>query len=886
MSPEGIRLVEDARRVKNWKRWGPYLSERQWGTVREDYSADGRCWDYFPFEHSHARAYRWGEDGILGFTDRECRLCFAIALWNGADPVLKERLFGLAHHQGNHGEDVKETYFYLASTPTHSYVKGLYKYPQCEFPYEDLVRENARRSRMEPEYELEDTGVFGENRYFDVTVEYAKAQPDDILIRVTIANRGPDPATLRLLPTLWFRNTWSWGRLSEGRPKVRRLDEYRIAAEHPTLGNLQFMFPPERNGAVPPVLFTENETNFERLFGVSMGQRYVKDAFHDYLIHGRREAVCPEQHGTKSAADYLLKMVAGETTILRFRLSNGELNPDSIGEDFENVFKQRIAEAERFYTERLPKQISAEERNVAVQAYGGLLWNKQFYNYVVREWLDGDPGQPTPPPERKRGRNHEWTYLYNRDVISMPDKWEYPWYASWDLAFHMVTLAGIDPDFAKDELIRFLREWYMHPSGQIPACEFEFSDVNPPVHAWAAWRVYKITAAAGHRDRRFLARVFQKLLLNFTWWVNRKDPDGNNLFAGGFLGLDNIGLFDRSKPLPNGGTLLQADGTAWMAFYCGTMLSMALELASGDPGYEDMASKFFEHFVAIADAMNWLGGEGLWDENDGFYYDRLQINGDIRPMRVRSMVGLVPLIAAENLACSTISRLPGFSKRLEWFLENRTDLARQISYMEPMERAEGNLFLLAIPSRERLERVLRYMFDENEFYSPFGLRSVSLFHRDHPYVLMEDGREYRVDYEPGESRTCLFGGNSNWRGPIWFPLNYLIIEALERYFRFYGDTFRIECPTGSGQMMNLKQAAAHLNDRLCRLFVPDGSGIRPCHGSIEQFANDPHWRDLVLFHEFFHADTGKGLGASHQTGWTALIARCLEDRALERGGNG
>ncbi len=882
---EARRLAEDAQREKNWKRWGPYLSERQWGTVREDYSPDGSAWAYFPHDYARSRVYRWGEDGLLGITDRECRLCFALALWNGRDPMLKERLFGLSGPEGNHGEDVKECYFYLDSTPTHSYMKALYKYPQSEFPYARLPAENRRRGKYEPEFELPDTGVFNENRYFDIVVEYAKASPNDILIRVTACNRSPTAARLHLLPTLWFRNTWSWGRTGEGywpQPRIERTGDGTLLTEHSSLGRFRFEAEGLPGKGSPELLFTENETNAARLFGVKNASPYVKDAFHEYVVHGRTAAVNPADIGTKAAAHYRLDAPAGGEVTIRLRLfAEDEAPKRPLGQDFDRIFVERIHEADEFYTARIPAGLSEEERRVARQAYAGLLWTKQFYHYVVKDWLEGDPAQP-PPPNRQQGRNHDWTHIFNRDVISMPDKWEYPWYAAWDLAFHMIPFARIDPQFAKEQLILFLREWYMHPNGQIPAYEFAFSDVNPPVHAWVAWRVYKMIAPAGQRDHVFLARVFQKLVLNFTWWVNRKDIEGKHLFSGGFLGLDNIGVFDRSKALPTGGHLEQADGTAWMAFYCTTMLAMALELAREDPAYEDVASKFFEHFIAIADAMNTLGGTGLWDEQDGFYYDQLHVDGRLIPLRVRSLVGIVPLFAVEVLEEEVIARLPGFMKRAQWFLENRKDLARQISCMETLRENTRFPCLLAIPAREHLKRVLRYVLDENEFLSPYGIRSLSRVHKDHPYVFRVGSEEYRVVYVPGESQTDLFGGNSNWRGPIWFPVNYLLVEALERYHYFYGDTFRIECPTGSGQMMNLREVAHEIVSRLARIFLPDEQGRRPCHGDDWRCAADPHWQDLVLFHEYFHGETGRGLGASHQTGWTALVARCIEDLARRR----
>ena len=893
---EAQRLYEDASRQKNWKRWGPYLAERQWGTVREDYSESGDCWNYFPHDHARSRAYRWGEDGLLGITDREGRLCFAIALWNGRDPILKERLFGLNNDEGNHGEDVKEEYFYLDSTPTHSYLKGLYKYPQAEFPYTRLVEENRRRSRLDPEFELADTGIFNENRYHDVFVEYAKNLPDDILIRVTVSNRGPDAATLHLLPTVWFRNTWAWPCPHEGcgasKPRISVDKDNRLLLEHESLKRWLLEIGPDPAGRMPPVLFTENETNYARLFSVGNAGPFVKDAFHEYIIHGRRDAVNGGNFGTKAAPHYVLELKPGESQTIRLRLYSADaihVPRDAAG--FDKIVAQRKHDADEFYSTNGAAKLTDTERSIVRQGYAGLLWNKQFYHYIVADWLKGDAGQPVPPKSRQKGRNAHWTQLYSRDVISMPDNWEYPWFAAWDLAFHMIPYAKIDGQFAKEQLSLFLREWYMHPNGQIPAYEFAFGDVNPPVHAWAAWRVYKIADHKEHRDRDFLESVFQKLLLNFTWWVNRKDPDGKNLFTGGFLGLDNIGVFDRSEALPGGGKLRQSDGTAWMAFYCSTMLAMALELARDGgkvrPAYEDMASKFLEHFVQIADAMNTLGGTGLWDETDGFYYDQIKIDHHIIPLKSRSLVGLLPLIAVEILSEENIKGLPGFYKRFQWFKQHRQDLGQHISHCEGGSVDQRRHYLLAIPTKERLTRLLRYLLDENEFLSPFGIRSVSKFHHEHPFIFNAGGTERRVDYEPGESTTGLFGGNSNWRGPVWFPINYLIIEALERYHRFYGDDFKVECPAGSGKMLNLKEIAHELAARLTRLFLPDKSGRRPASGDDARFSNDPNWKDLVLFHEYFHGDTGKGLGASHQTGWTALVIRHLEDigrrRARESG---
>jgi hypothetical protein len=879
---ERRRLAEDASRERHWKRFGPYLAERQWATVREDYSAHGNCWDYFPHDHARSRAYRWGEDGLLGICDHRCRVAFALALWNGRDPILKERLFGLTGPEGNHGEDVKEQYFYLDSTPTHSYLKGLYKYPQAEFPYARLVHENRARGYAHSELELEDTGVLDGERYFDVCAEYAKGAPNDILVRITVSNRGPEPARLDVLPTVWFRNTWSWGAPGEDateKPWLRAEGERAIRLGHPELGELRLAVDAASDGTAPELLFTENDTNASRLYGSPNASAYVKDAFHAYVIAGDASAVNPERTGTKAAARFALDVPAGGSVVLRLRLSaDAEAPARAFGREFESTFATRLREADEFYASVLPAGLEPTAENVARQGYAGLLWSKQFYHYVVSSWLAGDPAQPAPPMERQRGRNTDWPHLYNRDVISMPDKWEYPWYAAWDLAFHMIPFAKADPDFAKHQLELFLREWYMHPSGQIPAYEFAFSDVNPPVHAWSAWRVYKISAPRGKRDRLFLRRVFKKLLLNFTWWVNRKDPDGRHLFAGGFLGLDNIGVFDRSKPLPTGGHLEQADGTAWMAFYCATMLGMALELAREDSVYEDMASKFFEHFVAIVDAINTLGGTGLWDDADGFYYDQLHADGAHVPLRVRSLVGLIPLLAAEVMEDEVVAPLRGFRRRMDWFLRHRRDLGRHIAFAE--DRGHGHR-LLAIPSRERLVRLLARMLDESEFLSPHGIRSVSRVHEREPFRFHVAGHEHRVDYVPGEGTSGLFGGNSNWRGPIWFPINYLLVEALEKYGHFYGDSLRVECPTGSGRMCTLHEVAREIARRLASLFLPGPDGARPFHGADRRWVESPWYRDLTLFHEYFHGDTGRGLGASHQTGWTALVVRLIEDLARD-----
>lgn len=892
-SAEGRRLAEDDARLANWKRWGPYLPDRQWATVREDYSADGNCWDNFPHDHARSRAYRWGEDGLLGFTDRQCRLCFSFALWNGRDPILKERLFGLTNGEGNHGEDAKEQWFHLDSTPTHSLSRALYRYPQAVFPYAQLIEENRRRSREEPEFELHETGVFDGDRFFDVEITYAKQSPDDVLIRIQVTNRGPATATLHLLPTLWFRNTWSWNCTHEGcspRPRLRALNPATIEAVHETLGAYRLEIGPGPDGKQPPLWFTENDTNQERLFGVPNQSPFVKDAFHRHLIDGEPGVLNPARIGTKVAAHHVLELGPGASRSVELRLVPvaeaelpGRARPRPGAIPLEQAIRHCQEEADDFYSALTPSAMTGEERNVVRQAYAGLLWSKQFYHYVVEDWLDGDPNPPLPPASRLEGRNSGWRHIHARDILSMPDKWEYPWFAAWDLAFHMVPFAAIDGSFAKQQLSLLLREWYMHPNGQIPAYEFAFSDVNPPVHAWAAWRVYKLTGPKGGRDRDFLESVFQKLLLNFTWWVNRKDATGKNLFSGGFLGLDNIGVFDRSKPLPGGGSLQQADGTAWMAFYCSTMLAMALELAHDGhrlhPAYEDMASKFLEHFVQIAEAMNTVGGTGLWDPTDGFYYDQLSLGTSSTPLRTRSLVGLLPLIAVEVFDEEEIDRLPGFRRRLDWFIKNKHSLSRGIALGRSNSRRK---LLLAIPTRDRLRSVLRYLFDESEFLSPFGIRSLSRYHQEHPFLFHHDGNTHRVDYIPGESNTAIFGGNSNWRGPVWFPMNYLIEEALERYHHFYGDEFLIEYPTGSGQKRTLQHAALDIERRLASIFLPDRDGTRPALAADPRFARDPHSRALLEFHEYFHADTGRGCGANHQTGWTALVIRHLEDLARMR----
>ncbi|MHB2025400.1 MAG: MGH1-like glycoside hydrolase domain-containing protein [Elusimicrobiota bacterium] len=887
---EFARLLEVSQGKTDWNRWGPYLSERQWGTVREDYSEGGACWDYFPHEHARSRAYRWGEDGILGWTDRECLLCFAPALWNGKDPIIKERLFGLTNSEGNHGEDVKECYFYLDGTPTHSYMKALYRYPQAEFPYRRLIEENRRRGLSDPEFELSDAGVFKGGGFFDLLVEYAKDSPEDVLIRLTATNRGPKAAKLWVLPTIWFRNTWSWGKTqSEGEAQKPSISSAAfpetggLLAEHQRLGRFRLLFDPGNDFPPSDFLFTENETNFKRLFSSSNAAPFVKDAFHDYLARGDKTAVNPQAFGTKAAALYALDLKPGQSAVLRLRLFPEEAPPAApFGREFESIFTDRIAQADAFHAARSSPDLSAQEKAAARQARAGLLWSKQFYEYVVEEWLKGDPAQPPPPRARLGGRNQDWTHVFARDVLSMPDKWEYPWFASWDLAFHCVALADVDPDLAKSQLIRLLREWYMHPNGQIPAYEFAFSDANPPVHAWACWRVYQITAQTGDGDRLFLSRAFQKLLLNFTWWVNRKDVSGKNIFAGGFLGLDNISPFDRSQPLPGGGVFEEADGTAWMAFYCATMLAMALELAKVNPAYDDMASKFFEHFIAIADALNNLSGCGLWDEEDGFYYSHVQAEGREIPIKLRSMVGLIPLFAVQVIEDADLTRHPGFAKRLRWFLAHRQDLSGPISFLKRSSQPGNNKRLLAIPSEERLLRLLRYVFDEREFLSPFGVRSLSKIYQDKPFTLDLFGQRREVRYVPGESDSKLFGGNSNWRGPVWFPVNFLLVEALRSYHRFFGDALTVEFPTGSGRKITLDAAAQEISRRLVSLFLPDAHGSRPCHGNDARFADDPLWKDYVLFYEHFHGDTGRGLGASHQTGWTALTARLFAEASARK----
>jgi len=878
------RLKHDKERHSNWKRWGPYLSERQWGTVREDYSPDGECWGYFSHDQSRARAYRWGEDGLLGFTDRQCRLCFGLALWNTNDAILKERLYWLINSEGNHGEDVKELYYYQDSSPTHSYMKALYKYPHKAYPYGDLIEENRRRGVEEPEYELLDTGIFNENRYFDVTAEYFKRSPDEILGLISVTNHGPEEATIHVLPTLWYRNTWIWGCKHEGctmKPSIKKTGNNHVSCKHESLHQSRFYWGVDQQGNQPKLLFTENETNTKKLYGTETYTEYVKDAFHRYVINNESEAVNPKERGTKVTAHYILKLKPNETFQIKVKLDNRDTCETSTDkpfdtECFDDVLKQRKADTDEFYSIVISDKLTAEEKNVSRQAYASLLWSKQFYHYIVSDWLEGDPDQPAPPESRKEGRNTEWKHLFNRDVISMPDKWEYPWYATWDLAFHMIPFGSIDPVFAKKQCELFLREWYMAPNGQIPAYEFNFSDVNPPVHPFAVLFVYKISGDKGKRDNTFLARCFHKLILNFTWWVNRKDPDGKNIFSGGFLGLDNIGVFDRSQPLPEGGYLEQADGTAWMGFFSLVMLDMALNLAVDDPSYEDMASKFFEHFVMIVDAINDIGGNGLWDETDGFYYDKMRRGNEEHILRTRSMVGLIPLYSILVLEDEVVKKLPGFKKRFDWFLANRKDIS---DYMVKQENGDYN-YLLTIAPPKRFVRILKYLFDENEFLSPYGIRSLSKYHEKHPFELECAGQTFSVPYTSGESKSNLFGGNSNWRGPIWMPVNFTIMMALERYDYFYGNCLKVEVPTGSGNYMSLKEASVEIASRLSKLFLPNEDGKRPCHGNDEIYSNK--WKDEILYYEFFDGDTGKGCGASHQTGWTALVTRCLDQVATAR----
>jgi hypothetical protein len=866
------KRLNDARETGvPWKKWGPYLSERQWSTVREDYSDDGNAWDYFSHDQARSRAYRWGEDGLAGISDDKQQLCFAIALWNGRDSILKERLFGLTNREGNHGEDVKEYYFYLDSTPTHSYMKYLYKYPQQEFPYRDLVDTNGQRSREEFEYELLDTGVFDADRYFDVFVEYAKAGPEDILIRISVHNRGPETATIHLLPTLWFRNTWSWDK-NIAKPVLRKGERGTIISTHAQLGDHLLYC----EGS-PDLLFTENESNASRLWGQSNPSPYVKDAFHNYVISGDQAAVNPSRTGTKAAAHYRLDVPEGGDMVVRLRLS-AKPTADPFG-TFENVFAARLADADEFYNRITPASLSEDERRVHRQALAGMLWTKQFYYFDLDKWLEEHKAHPLVGTSHRSVRNTEWFHMLNSDIISMPDKWEYPWYAAWDLAFHALSLSLVDFDFAKDQLLLMLKNLYAHPNGQIPAYEWNFSDVNPPVHAWATLFLFNVERELGRADLRFLERSFQGLMLNFNWWVNRKDPQGRNVFAGGFLGLDNIGVFDRSAQLPTGGHLDQADGTAWMAFYCQNMLEIALILTEYDPMYEEVAFRFIEHFLWITYAMDRIGEhqDEMWDTEDGFFYDLLHLpNGEAMRLRVRSMVGLLPLCASTVFESSIASRHPRIMELVKIFKKRHPDLLKQIAPADSTFTGYAERRLLSVCSKEKIERILAYMLDENEFLGPYGIRSLSRYHLENPFVFHVAGQEYRVQYLPAESNTAMFGGNSNWRGPIWMPMNVLLIRGLLNLYQFYGDEFKVECPTGSGKFMTLFEVAKEVARRLSSIFLRDASGRRPVYGGSKKFQEDPHWRDYILFYEYFHGDNGAGLGAGHQTGWTGTIARTLD----------
>ncbi len=875
MNIERRRLAECTAQSPAWKKWGPYLSERQWGTVREDYSPHGNAWDYFPHDHARSRAYRWGEDGIAGFSDAEQTLCLSLALWNERDPILKERLFGLTNGEGNHGEDVKELYYYLDATPTHSYMKMLYKYPQAAFPYADLVEENRRRGIGTPEYELLDTRLFDDDRYFDVFVEYAQAGVDDVLMRVTAHNRGNAPAPLHLLPQLVFRNTWSW-KNGAHKPQLRA-DGSAILASHDSLGAYHG-YARSASGSDAHWLLTENATNSRRLYS-SEEVGPFKDGFHDYLIGGRQEAIAADQKGTKAAAHFRFDVPAHESASVWVRLSR--LPRSEPFADFERIVNLRCTEADEFYADLQSDIELADAKLVQRQAFAGMIWSKQYFYFDIPEWINGDPGQIPPPAERRHGRNREWTHLNNADIISMPDKWEYPWYAAWDLAFHTLSLAIVDSQFAKEQLVLLTREWYMHPNGQIPAYEWAFGDVNPPVHAWATWRVFQMDRKqrGGKGDLAFLERVFHKLMLNFTWWVNRKDAEGRNVFQGGFLGLDNIGVFDRSAQLPTGGHIDQADGTSWMAMYALNLMRIALELAQENPVYEDIATKFFEHFLHIAEAMNNFGeaGIGLWDEKDEFFYDVLHLpDGGMTPLKVRSMVGLIPLFAVETLEPELLERVPEFKRRLEWFLKYRPDLASLVSHWN--EEGRGHRRLLSLLRGHRMKRLLSRMLDETEFLSDYGIRAISKHHDQHPYVFNVNGSDLSVRYLPAESDSGLFGGNSNWRGPIWFPVNYLLIESLQKFHHYYGDDFKVECPTGSGNFVSIDTAAREIAQRLTKIFLKDENGKRPVFSQYPRQQSDVHFRDHVLFYEYFHGDTGRGVGAAHQTGWTGLVAKLLQPR--------
>jgi len=890
MNAEQRRLGENKSHDEPWHFWGPYLAERAWSTVREDYSANGDAWNYFPHDHARSRAYRWNEDGLAGISDFKSRLCFAFAFWNERDPFLKERLFGVTGPQGNHGEDVKEVYFYTDCSPSHSYMSMLYRYPQARFPYEELVARNGARSKMEGEFELWDTGVLADNRFFDIEIEYAKADPDDILIRATATNRGPESAALHLLPTIWFRNTWSWGR-DNHKPMLRATHEKDrpdvIATSHHVLGEYNLFCE-----APDDLLFTENESNLERLWGVTNATPFVKDSINDRVVHGQIDVVNPERVGTKAAAHYKFMIPPGKHVSIRLRLTRvgdppsrgyGAVSKKSGNDPFANfddVFKKRRDEADEFYAQLAPPSLSEEHRAIQRQALAGMLWSKQFYHYIVEQWLDGDPVQPPPPPERKQGRNRGWRHLYNDRVMSMPDKWEYPWYASWDLAFHCIPLALVDPHFAKTQLDVIVREWYQHPNGKIPAYEWNFDDVNPPVLMWAAWRIYQIERKqTGKGDRAFLETIFHKMLISFTWWVNRKDSEGNNVFEGGFLGLDNIGVFDRNYRFPDGTHLEQSDGTSWMGMFCLNMMRTAIELAMENHVYENIATKFFEHFLAIAAAMNNLGeGIGLWNEEDEFYYDVLHTpGGRYLPLKVRSLVGLMPLLAVDTIQWQLIDALPGFKARLEWYLTHRPELASLVSRWQ--EPGMGERRLIALTRGHRMKCLLRRMLDPEEFLSDYGVRSLSKYHQSHPYSLTVRGEEKVVSYEPAESQTNLFGGNSNWRGPVWFPINYLLIESLQQFHHYYGDDFQVECPTGSGRFMHLKEIANELSNRLIKLWLPGENGERAFARAYRPaFATLRHAEHRYLFHEYFHGDTGAGLGASHQTGWTGLVAKLIQQQ--------
>lgn len=872
MTEEKKRLIEDRDKLKDWRKFGPYLTERQWGTVREDYSPHGTAWDFVSHDAARSKAYRWGEEGIGGISDDKQLLNFALALWNGKDAILKERIFGLTGHEGNHAEDCKENYYYLDSLPTHAYMKMLYKYPQKEFPYADLVQTNKKRGKKDAEYELTDTGIFDDNRYFDVIIEYAKVDVDDILVRITAINRGPETALLHLLPTVWFRNTWSWEQDSY-RPEMYRDDNNSIKITHRELGDYYCYADGNEES-----LFCDNETNTRRLYNFPK-EGFSKDGINDYIVSGDEEAVNKAHKGTKAAFNYKLKIRSGKSEVIQLRLSHGfRTKPFA---DFDKVFKQRLAESDEFYHDMQQPIKDEDKRNIQRQAFAGMLWSKQFFYYDVSRWLNGDPGQPIPPQERKRGRNRDWTHLNNADIISMPDKWEYPWYAAWDLAFHTIPIAMVDPEFAKHQLLLLTKEWYMHPNGQLPAYEWAFGDVNPPVHGWATWRVYKIDQKlqGGKGDRRFLEEVFHKLLLNFTWWVNKKDYNGNNIFQGGFLGMDNIGVFDRSAQLPTGGYIEQSDGTSWMAMFTLNMLRMSIELAKENPTYQSLATKFFEHFLYIAGAIANINNEGinLWDEEDEFFYDVLHTPDNQRfKMKVRSMVGLIPLFAVEVLDEEIFKSMPEFASRLDWFLQNRPDLAGLISRWG--ERGKDQRHLLSLLRGHRMKRLLMRMLDEQEFLSDYGIRALSKEYEKNPYKFYANGHEFGVKYTPGEGDTTLFGGNSNWRGPIWFPVNFLLIESLQRFHHYYGDDFKIEHPTGSGNMLSLNDIAENLSDRLISIFTKDSSGRRAVFGNDEKMQTDEHFRDHILFYEYFHGDSGRGVGATHQTGWTGLVAKLIQPR--------